>query len=136
MIDQNLNTNLCLIEDFNSILEDIERVGVGSSSTLRDRRKFKDFVERAKLHDVKLQGRKYTCYRSNGSCKSRIDRALVNENWLTLWQGTYLRGIKRSISNHCPILLNTSDADWGPNPFRFIDAWLTHPDFMQVVETS
>lgn len=136
VIEQNSRIKLCLIGDFNSILEDYERAGSGSGSSSRDRRKFKEFVENGQLHDVKLQGRKFTWYKPNGTCKSRIDRALINDSWNLRWQGTSLRGMKRSISDHCPILLNSSDADWGPKPFRFINAWLSHPDFMRVVDAS
>lgn len=80
VIEKNSEINLHLIGDFNSILDVVERAGVGDSSYSRDRRKFKEFVEASKLFDANLQGRKFTCYRSNDSCKSRIDRALINEN--------------------------------------------------------
>ncbi|XP_057775476.1 uncharacterized protein LOC130994451 [Salvia miltiorrhiza] len=29
-----------------------------------------------------------------------------------------------------------SSVDWGPKPFRFINAWVSHPDFLEVVRTS
>lgn len=97
---------------------------------------FRDFVEGNRLFDISIQGRKYTCYHSNGSCKSRIDRALVNERWLEKWSETGLRGLPRSVSDHCAIVLHTNTVDWGPKPFRFINAWMSHPSFLELVSNS
>ncbi|XP_028075241.1 uncharacterized protein LOC114277542 [Camellia sinensis] len=36
--------------------------------------------------------------------------------------------------DHCPILLKDDDRDWGPKPFKFINAWLSHPSFMSEVK--
>ncbi|GKV00720.1 hypothetical protein SLEP1_g13361 [Rubroshorea leprosula] len=33
-------------------------------------------------------------------------------------------GLRRTVSDHCPILLKFQQVDWGPKPFRFFDAWL------------
>lgn len=61
---------------------------------------------------------------------------MVNERWLEKWSETGLRGLPRSISDHCPIILFTSSVDWGPKPFRFINAWISHPSFLELVSNS
>lgn len=99
-------------------------------------REFREFVERNVLIDVGLQGRKFTWYKGNGTCKSRINHALVNERWVEKWNGTGLHGLPRSISNHCAIILQTRQEDWGPKPFRFISALKTHPQCNEVVAVS
>ncbi|XP_028091887.1 uncharacterized protein LOC114292179 [Camellia sinensis] len=33
-------------------------------------------------------------------------------------------------SDHSPILLMEDDRNWGPKPFKFINAWVLHPDFL------
>ena len=39
-------------------------------------------------------------------------------------------GLKRSCSNHNPLLLNLEDRyNWGPKPFRTFDAWFLNPNF-------
>lgn len=101
-----------------------------------DFREFNDFVVGNCLVDVGLQGRKFTWYKYNGSCKSRIDRALINEKWADCWSETGLRGLPRSVSDHCAIILQSTQTDWGPTPFRFIEAWLSHPQFREVVADS
>lgn len=136
VVEQWSDVNLCLIGDFNSILEEGERVGVGGEGAVGRDGGFKEFVERHELYDVCLQGRKYTWYMSNGTSKSRIDRALINDRWAEHLQDTHLRGLPRAISDHYAIILNTSQADWGPKPFRFINAWLTNPSFLEMAESS
>ncbi|GKV40773.1 hypothetical protein SLEP1_g48376 [Rubroshorea leprosula] len=38
-------------------------------------------------------------------------------------------GLKRDISDHCPVLLKNEVKNWGPKPFRLFNAWLQHPEF-------
>lgn len=127
---------ICLIGDFNAILEPVEMVGEGGSRLSRESQGLKEFMSSCELLDVKLQGRCFTWYRSNGACKSRIDRALINDYWMESWRDTSLRGLPRSISGHCVIILNTTQRDWGPQPFWFVNVWISHPDFLTVVERS
>ncbi|KAL8506652.1 hypothetical protein ACS0TY_017519 [Phlomoides rotata] len=61
----------------------------------------------------------------DGSYKSRIDRILVNKNWLACWPNSLQKGPRHFLSNHCPILLDINVKDWGPNLFRFLNAWLS-----------
>ncbi|KAL8554576.1 hypothetical protein ACS0TY_002679 [Phlomoides rotata] len=78
-----------------------------------------------------LTGRSFTWYRPDGSCKIRIDRILVNKKWLEKWSNQALKGLRRSISDHIPIYLDTSQRDWGPMPFRFFNTWMTHSNFKE-----
>lgn len=43
-------------------------------------------------------------------------------------------GLPRSVSDHCPILLKEDERDWGPKPFKFLNAWVLHPSFIKEVE--
>ncbi|GAU13743.1 hypothetical protein TSUD_82520 [Trifolium subterraneum] len=67
---------------------------------------------------------------------SRIDRFLVSDGLISKhgisgqWIGD------RDISDHCPIWLIVSNSNWGPKPFRSINGWLEHPEFLSFVETS
>ncbi|GKV33388.1 hypothetical protein SLEP1_g41905 [Rubroshorea leprosula] len=36
--------------------------------------------------------------------------------------------------DHCAIVLKSRTTDWGPKPFRVLDAWLLHPDFKKIIE--
>ncbi|KAL8495410.1 hypothetical protein ACS0TY_019521 [Phlomoides rotata] len=37
------------------------------------------------------------------------------------------------VINHYPLILEIKVRDWGPKPFRSIDAWLAHPEFKNFV---
>lgn len=136
VLSQSSGVAACLIGDFNSILDTGERSGLGWRMSSREISEFKDFVEENSLQDLGLQGRKYTWYMSNGKCKSRIDRALINDKWAETWSDSGLRGLPRTISDHCAIIMQTKHEDWGVKPFRFVNAWLSHPQFREVVEKS
>jgi len=40
----------------------------------------------------------------------------------------------REVSNHCALVVKSMDKDWGPKPFRTIDAWLSEKGFMEMVK--
>lgn len=111
MVEQWEDSRIFLIGDFNAILETGKRIGEGGAASLGGARGLKELISNNKLHDVNIQGKRFTWYRSHGACKSRIDRAFVNDYWLECWREPSLRGLPRSISDHCPIILNTKHLD-------------------------
>lgn len=136
VISQNADLCVCFAGDFNSIRVEHERCGTNSAVTRRDIRIFYSFITGADLTDLPLHGWKYTWYRPNSSCKSRLDRFMVNNEWLTKWPDTVQRSLPRSISDHCPLILETKVIDWGPKPFRFINAWTSHSDFKETISQA
>jgi hypothetical protein len=95
---------------------------------------FGDFIRSMDLVDLPVLGRRFSWFHSNGISMSRIDRMLVSEDWLTLWNSPSLWILSRSVSDHCPLVLRTNCVDWGPKPFRFNNHWLHHKDFKGLVE--
>ncbi|KAL8497556.1 hypothetical protein ACS0TY_021043 [Phlomoides rotata] len=95
---------------------------------------FDGFIRNTSLIDLPLQGCTYTWYRLNGSCKSHLDRVLINNEWMNMWPSVYQKGLKRSISYHCPIILETKGKDCGTKLFRWINAWSSHPKYKAFVE--
>lgn len=45
------------------------------------------------------------------------------------WPEQSLKILGRTISDHCPLHLHYPQKDWGPNPLKIFNAWLTHPNF-------
>ncbi|PPS13576.1 hypothetical protein GOBAR_AA07007 [Gossypium barbadense] len=43
-------------------------------------------------------------------------------------------GLKRSVSDHIPILLADAEFDWGPRPFKFINGWLKKEGCVGLIE--
>ncbi|KAH1073758.1 hypothetical protein J1N35_026086 [Gossypium stocksii] len=109
--------------DFNAIRNNKEMsncVGL-----LKGSRDFRRFINKCKLVDVPLIGKKFTWYGPEKK-KSRLDRFLVEEEWLVLFDDVQQQGIKRTILDHISILLSKGFVDWGPKPFKFFNAWLSN----------
>ncbi|XP_028102796.1 uncharacterized protein LOC114302038 [Camellia sinensis] len=65
---------------------------------------------------------KYTrCNAQEGEKWCGIDRVLLNPEWLQRFNFK-LWGLPRTCSDHCLLLLMEDERDWGPRPFRFINA--------------
>ncbi|GKV41716.1 hypothetical protein SLEP1_g49214 [Rubroshorea leprosula] len=121
----------CLMGDFNAVRGIEERAGeTGISSEMRE---FDNFIINAALIDLPLLGRKYTWYNSNGQYMSRIDRFLLSEDWVAKWGDVKQWGLRRSVSDHCPILLKNEKIDWGPKLFKFFDAWFDKPGCKELI---
>ncbi|KAL8475034.1 hypothetical protein ACS0TY_031453 [Phlomoides rotata] len=129
VIDQNRDKLICLAGDFNAVRNEVERVGRSGCTNKREMEDFDKFIRDSNLIDLPLSGRSYTWYRPDGSCKSRLDHFLLNEEWISCYPTARLKGLPRSISDHYPIILEDGLIDWGPKPFRFSNAWLLHPSF-------
>ncbi|XP_057779859.1 uncharacterized protein LOC130998458 [Salvia miltiorrhiza] len=86
--EQNNDRCLCVLEDFNAIREEGDRVGRDSSFVFADARNFDFFYP------------------------------------------------TKTVSDHCSIVLTTKTVDWGPKPFRFLNAWTTHSEFDVVVRKT
>ncbi|KAL7181748.1 hypothetical protein ACSBR1_040615 [Camellia fascicularis] len=122
----------CLAGDFNEIRFMSDRKGCNRRD--RGMLEFNNFIDRLALLDIPLHGRKFTwCNSVKGGRWSKIDRFLLEPIWLEkycfkLW------GLPRGVSDHCPLLLMEDLRNWGPRPFKFINAWALHSNFPTVVE--
>ncbi|CAL5339220.1 unnamed protein product [Camellia sinensis] len=124
----------CIGGDFNEVRSMGERKGC----LRRDRgmSEFNEFLEKMELCDLPMLGRRFTwCNSVEGERWSRIDRFVVDLEWLEVFRLKQW-GLPRIVSDHCPLLLMEDVRNWGPRPFRFINAWFLHPDFKTVVKKS
>ncbi|XP_028058283.1 uncharacterized protein LOC114262126 [Camellia sinensis] len=58
---------------------------------------------------------------------------MVDPKWVETFN-LKLWGLPRVLSYHSPLLLMEDKRDWGPRPFRFVNAWTLHPKFLPFVE--
>ncbi|GAU32090.1 hypothetical protein TSUD_152950 [Trifolium subterraneum] len=127
--------HFCILGDFNSVRGVEERKGVsGGVEISEDTRIFNVFLDNIGLVDLPLMGRKFTWVRPNGRCMNRLDRVLVSDKWWEDCGAVSLWGLRRDVSDHCPIIVRYNGFDWGPKPFRFNNHWLNNKDFSKVVE--
>ncbi|XP_068504216.1 uncharacterized protein [Phaseolus vulgaris] len=124
-----------LCGDFNAVRSEGERKGIrGGSSKKSEIIGFNSFIERNLLFEIPIVGKKYTWYKANGSAKSRLDRIFVSEEWLQKWPECKQYVQPRVVSDHCAIVVKSVLKDWGPSPFRTIDAWQMEPGFKEMVK--
>lgn len=118
-----------VVGDFNAIRDKRERKGRGLVVDHRDISAFCDFIAEANLFELPLRDKAFTWFKKDGSCKSKLDRIFVCEDWINRWPQYSVRSCGRTFSDHCPIFINSITQDWGSRPFKFFNSWIAHPDF-------
>ncbi|KAL8554365.1 hypothetical protein ACS0TY_002515 [Phlomoides rotata] len=86
--------------DFNTVTNQSERKGDNRLVSDKRSRNFCKFIANLELVDLPLLRRKYTWYKDNGTCCSRIDRFLISQKWCSLWPNLKRFGLKRTFSDH------------------------------------
>lgn len=84
--------------------------------------------------DIPLERGKFTWYRDNGRCCSRIDRFLPSWDLMDKWKNLVQIVLKRKASDHTTILLKEEVKDWGSKPFKFLSCWLKEKGFKEMAE--
>ncbi|KAF1894928.1 hypothetical protein Lal_00022422 [Lupinus albus] len=125
----------CYAGDFNSIKSSDERQGSESHGRLMEISEFNGFINNLHLLDLPLAGRRFTWVKG-GHTMSRLDRFLFTSDWASLWPSLWQKGMPRLVSDHCAVILSDCHQDWGPKPFRVLNAWFEHSTFTTFVEKS
>lgn len=116
--------------DFNSIRrkEDI----MNCVYNMRDTENFNKFMEDTRLIEIEGISSEFTWFGPKEK-KSRLDRVVVNELWLSsqVWK---LSASHRRNSDHTPLYLSGNCANWGPKPFRAFDDWMKVEGVKEVIE--
>ncbi|XP_057720278.1 uncharacterized protein LOC130934758 [Arachis stenosperma] len=83
------------------------------------------------LFDLKVTSRRYTWYRAvqaGRDLAKRLDRALVNEAWMTMFPEGYSEILSRLHSDHCPILVRCHDSPRVKSSRSFREQWVKFGD--------
>lgn len=95
----------CVAGDCNSVLISEERCLEGRSST-----NFQEWVRRRGMIDLEFNGPRYTWSHGNDANQrksARLDRALGDGDWQSLFPEATVIHCPHAYSDHCPILLRT-----------------------------
>ncbi|XP_055959750.1 uncharacterized protein LOC130014830 [Mercurialis annua] len=124
---------LCiLVGDFNEILDPSGSFNCTSFSA--SMLAFSDFISASNLVESNLQGRFFTW--QNSISKSKIDRCFLSPAAFSFWPNNVLKALP-SYSDNVPLLFCSDVAsNWGPKPFKSINAWWSRKDFFSFVESS
>lgn len=128
------NTLSIVLGDFNEVRTGSERKG--SNFDARGALKFNEFISNSGLCDLPLGGKRFTRMDNIGSKLSKLDRILVSKDYIDRWPNSYVLALPREFSDHSPLLLSNSFADYGPIPFKFYNTWLSDKEFGTLVDSS
>jgi hypothetical protein len=120
---------LC-IGDFNEIASPSEKKG-GAPICIHSCQHFQRILMECGLDDIGSVGPPFTWRgpQSQGYDRvfKRLDRAVANQEWRILFEEACGQVLPRKKSDHHPILVTCKGLDihrGGPQPFRFLAAWL------------
>ncbi|KAJ9548105.1 hypothetical protein OSB04_020648 [Centaurea solstitialis] len=120
--------------DFNEVRRPEERKG--TVFTYSGAKAFNEFIHNGGLSEIRSGGRNFTRYSKDGSKLSKLDRFLVTNNFAGLWPNCFVNILPRGLSDHCPLLLDSAVADFGPSYFKFFNSWLLNPSLKAVVSNT
>ncbi|XP_071735458.1 uncharacterized protein [Rutidosis leptorrhynchoides] len=130
----NIDTRWLLCGDFNEVRDENERFNNVFIPSRANR--FNSFIKNNGLVEIPLGGRRFTRVCDNGLKLSKLDRFLVSENFLNLWEDLSAIVLDRKFSDHCPIVLRDKIVDFGPKPFRFFDEWLHMEEAISLIKDA
>ncbi|XP_074291836.1 uncharacterized protein LOC141618644 [Silene latifolia] len=120
--------------DFNIVRYSHEKIG-NLPAHLPDMLDFNNCLSSCGFDDMQGTGNDFTWFNKQDPSTrvySKLDRILVNGDWLLTFTQTAAQFLPPGVSDHCPALL-TFPGDPAPKKqFKFLDYWIDHPDFNQV----
>ncbi|XP_071933111.1 uncharacterized protein [Coffea arabica] len=91
------------------------------------------------LHELPYSGSSYTWFgvRAGARVWKRLDRVLINQQWLDLLPNTSVQHLNRATSDHTPLLVNLRSAEASVSkPFKFQNFWVSSSCFQSTVENN
>ena len=126
------NKPWAVIGDFN-----IVRGRAISFNKLKD---MNDCIDKCGPSDFRNIGRNLTWNNKNlgaGRITGRLDRALVNNEWIDLLPNSYYAYLNCASSDHCPILLHLlPKMDSGPKPFKYFNYWRNYEGYEGIIANA
>lgn len=117
--------------DFNNVLCTEERIG-GLQPSHIEFLPFQQCLAHCGVEDMKGRGRVFTW--SNGTIQSRIDRALINLDWMAMFPGVEAYFASERLSDHALIILNVTEERLRPKrQFKFLNIWALDVTFSETV---
>ncbi|XP_050217558.1 uncharacterized protein LOC126668397 [Mercurialis annua] len=125
-----------ILGDLNAILRDSERIG-GNSVNQGDSEEFQACIDEFNLLELKWSGNLFTWTNNQDAVSKiwrRLDRALVNEEWMNKFNNVEARILNQCISDHAPIIIGFNEFVVNqPKPFRFCNMWTECKEFLNIL---
>lgn len=136
LISQTMTKPWLVGGDFNNVLATTERIG-GQLVQATEIQPFYDCIVQCRLQDMRHRGALYTWNNRQDPphriC-AKLDRTLINGNWLQMYPEAETWGLQEGMSDHCPLLITLSLATrLAPRHFKYCNMWALHPQFRTLV---
>jgi hypothetical protein len=119
--------------DFNVVEHLAEKWGSDSLNSYE--LEFGECLNDLEVIDLKFSGFFFTWNNKSegaGFIARKLDRVLVNEEWLGRFGGTNVDFLSAGVSDHSPGLITVGSlVSFGPKPIKFCNFWLEHGDYME-----
>ncbi|XP_059281287.1 uncharacterized protein LOC132034982 [Lycium ferocissimum] len=136
-ITSSMNIPWMIGGDFNVILSDEVKLG-GAPVTLNETEDFAFCVNSCDLFDMGFKGSPYTWWngRAAEDCIfKRLDRIMVNSHFQEVFPQIEVEHLTRTGFDHSPLLLSYGEIAINmKKPFRFLNFWIQHESFKEVVK--
>ncbi|XP_074293199.1 uncharacterized protein LOC141620157 [Silene latifolia] len=124
--------------DFNIIRYSHEKIGT-LPAHFPDMIDFNNCLSSCGVDDMQGTGNDFTWFNKQDPSTrvySKLDRILVNGDWLLTFTQTAAQFLPPGVSDHCPALLTFSGDPAPKKQFKFLDCWIDHPDFHHQVAAA
>ncbi|XP_074314997.1 uncharacterized protein LOC141651174 [Silene latifolia] len=138
---QNNNRPWLVAGDFNETRNLSERHG-GDSNMARRCENFNNWIESCELIELAFSGSPHTWARGNSietRQSARLDRAMCNADWGTVFEEAMVKHIPAFQSDHCPLFISPNGfvpINSVNRPFRFQACWMTHENFESFIDEN
>ncbi|XP_020245216.1 uncharacterized protein LOC109823347 [Asparagus officinalis] len=136
-LKNNVNGPWVIGGDFNTISSYDEKIG-GIPVSDTDIEDFQNFISASHLLHLKSIGCYFTWNNKQDADNriwSKLDRCLVNEDWIHQYTTSQVEFLLPRCSDHSPALLTIEDdAIKGKRPFKFFNMWVKHLEFIPTVK--
>ncbi|XP_074310090.1 uncharacterized protein LOC141645569 [Silene latifolia] len=123
--------------DFNNVLAYQERIG--GEVSLAEIQPFQECIKYCQVQDIKAICSFFTWNKKQGGITrkySRLDRFLVNEDWLSVFPDAYANFMPEGIFYHCPCVVQFGmTVQRKKVPFKYYNMWSLADDYNQIVDT-
>ncbi|XP_022042027.1 uncharacterized protein LOC110944682 [Helianthus annuus] len=120
-----------MMGDFNDVRDASEHMN--SEFVAANAEAFNQFILSAGLVEYNMGGGNFTYISDNGRKLSKLDRFLVCLGFRERWPNASVIALAREVSDHRPIVLSTTQSEFGHIPFRFFNSWFEYSGFLDYV---
>jgi hypothetical protein len=122
-----------LVGDFNLMrsLDNRNRPG----GNVQDMLLFNDIIHHLDVAEVPVKGRAFTWSNMQDNCLlEKLDWVFTSSEWTLAFPNTMAYTLAHAVSDHVPYVIQMESAIPRTNTFRFENHWISHPEFMPIVE--